>query len=92
MRGSRFGAEKGHTGVPIYNLPLDLGRIDGVGRIGGADDSVNFDLVSARDEEFRRCRDVGVERLHVREPAVDALRRGLAPTDFLTNGPLRKGR
>ena len=65
MQGSRFGAEKGDTGVPIYNLPLDLGRIDGVGRIGGVDDSVNFDLVSARDGEFRRCRDVGFERLRL---------------------------
>src|SRR5262249_22646464 len=58
------------------DLAVDLRRVDGVGRVGGADDAVHLDLI-AGDGDLRRRRHVGVERHHLRQPAVDALRRRL---------------
>ena len=68
------------------DLPVDLGRVDGVGWICCADDPVHFDLVAASNRDFRRSRHIGVERLHVCEPTIDALRCRLAPTDSLGHG------
>ena len=63
------------------DLALDLRRIDGVARIGGADDAVDLDLVAASTDISapppRSCRTP-----HVGEAAVDALRRRLAPAAF----------
>src|SRR5262249_23339063 len=44
---------------------------------------MHLDFVSTCDGDFRRGSDIRVKRLHMRKPAVDTLRSGLAPADSL---------
>src|SRR5437660_539243 len=64
------------------DLALDLRLVDRVSGIGRRHDAVHLDLVS-RDRDLGACRHVAVERHHLRQPAVDALRRRLAPARLL---------
>src|SRR5258705_12491771 len=65
------------------DLALDLRRVYRVARVGGGDDAVHLDLVAVAHRDLAGRADEAVERLHLREPAVYPLGRGLAPADLL---------
>src|SRR5262249_29610778 len=60
------------------DLPLDLRGVDGVPAIGGRDDAMDLDLVAVGHGDLGARRNVAVERHHLRQPAIDTLRRRLA--------------
>src|SRR5262249_47922013 len=66
------------------DLAVDLGRVDGIGRIGRRDEPVDLDLAAgAFDGDFRGRRYVGVEGFHVGKAAVYAGGRWRVPADTL---------
>src|SRR5437867_4528553 len=62
------------------DLPLDLGRVDGVAGVRCGDDAMDLHLVTVLDRDLRASRHIAVERHHLRQAAMHALRRRLAPT------------
>src|SRR5712692_1673085 len=68
------------------HLALDLRRVDRVARVGRGDDAVHLHLVAVSDRDLAGRGDEAVEGLHLRQPAVDAARRGLRPADALGHG------
>src|SRR5581483_12152607 len=65
------------------HLALDLRRVHRIARIGSADDTMDLHLVAVAHRDLGRACHVAIEGLEVREAAIDAFRRRLAPADLL---------
>ena len=63
-------------------LPIDLRWVDRSSAISRRHNPVDLDLIAIADGDFGSGRNIAAKGHHLRDPAMNPLRRGFFPTDL----------